>query len=971
MSPGLKANIANARGDRRKAESNIAEHDLLNIEFKIPGYTELNADIDLVLRNGIKNLNDINDTKNLKDKDIWHTKRNEDVSDKMERAVMDHQYLSQYQSVKKIRTLEKAIKKLQKVLTSIKDFQKKNNGVVLPTINEKRAEIESRISSAMIAIMEVKESGPEGSYMHGLLQLRDWHRQLHQGKMVETKSIRDKALRVEDAMRAGKPILIHGPPGTGKTELARHVAEKIARTLAESNTYKEQVEKDVRSESYRLISGSKETQLSELTGHKEIVSAHDIEGKVQREVAIELIKFVTTSVDEYVVNYTESHGMSPSDTEVGSMRQLYTEAFKLKIMATLESGIRTKFILGPMYECMEKGMPLIIDEGNAIPTELIIAVNDNLTKKPGDPVRTQQNGGREFKIKEGFCFVITGNIGENYQGRKRFESSLINRIGLDLAYDYMPNAHGVDDKVEDMASQSENWQVMLAYFMDKGGRMRLPEGDIHDMWQMSKAIRYAQDVFEGYISIDNMMTPSGSIYPADYAGQALQNKPITMRDIFRILSNYKEDPSHDMGYYIMRDFVMTESASGDARAVYIKIFTDFGFFGADSGIKVDKKKNGEQILVGDETEITDMMRKRTDSIITPIKVYSSRETVALAFGAESVMGDIEEGLIANRYEALIGPEDKKRLDLESKRAEAIAAVAQLKIEMEEMAAKNQEAVDKALNTVINNQGKLKQILVSVTDDNKKKLLAKSLSGIDIKIDDTKTQTIKILEDILTEQDKLMKEYGVMVSRSPNVIHRDLTRLTPVVENQVLNINTNPSRGLEIRNIRQNVAPGADLCGMHQGNNFKNWVGPHIKNKKETGTLDYSIYAIGKNANGANMTTLDIFKAAGYMDQSGNMTSIPAMSIEEAINTVSQMISDQSLLATDTNVPIKTDPLDTASIIYNMFLVYDYKDAAAKAANQKTAFAVYAHWSPLHNRWVLGAGTDSLWVVTGNHVFLRN
>ena len=146
-----------------------------------------------------------------------------------------------------------------------------------------------------------------------------------------------------------------------------------------------------------------------------------------------------------------------------------------KTLTTTEKGnMETPFIYGPMYECMKKGIPFIIDEANLIPPNVMSNINDLLTMRPGQTVRVQENGGKEIPIAEGFCFVLTGNIGTNYQGRHRFESSLYNRVTLDMAYDYLP--------------QSEAWQIMMAYFMDEKGRMRITHGFTHILHAIHIAI---------------------------------------------------------------------------------------------------------------------------------------------------------------------------------------------------------------------------------------------------------------------------------------------------------------------------------------------------------------------------------------------------------------------------------------------------------------------------------------------------
>lgn len=94
------------------------------------------------------------------------------------------------------------------------------------------------------------ESSPEAYFGLHLRDLKEMRRDLENGRIVETPYVKKQAEDVATHLKAGVPVMIYGHLGTGKTELAMHVAKEYMG--------KEAV----------VLSGSKHTSLSELYGHQ-------------------------------------------------------------------------------------------------------------------------------------------------------------------------------------------------------------------------------------------------------------------------------------------------------------------------------------------------------------------------------------------------------------------------------------------------------------------------------------------------------------------------------------------------------------------------------------------------------------------------------------------------------------------------------------------------------------------------------
>ena len=87
---------------------------------------------------------------------------------------------------------------------------------------------------------------------------------------------------------------------------------------------------------------------------------------------------------------------------------------------------------------MDDGRPVIIDEVNAIPHELLISMNHVLTRKVGDEVNVQQNSGSAITIKDGYGVMMTGNLNqgdERYVDRQDMDPAFLSRV-YKIEYDY-------------------------------------------------------------------------------------------------------------------------------------------------------------------------------------------------------------------------------------------------------------------------------------------------------------------------------------------------------------------------------------------------------------------------------------------------------------------------------------------------------------------------------------------------------
>lgn len=112
-----------------------------------------------------------------------------------------------------------------------------------------------------------------------------------------------------------------------------------------------------------------------------------------------------------------------------------------------EKGPQAPFIKGPLYIAMEKGAPLVIEEVNAIPPEILKSLNDIIVNaKKGEEVPVVGDPkGTKVKAKPGFGVIMTGNLNRNpkavdrYKGLFELSADFVNRI-RPIDYDYLPQS---------------------------------------------------------------------------------------------------------------------------------------------------------------------------------------------------------------------------------------------------------------------------------------------------------------------------------------------------------------------------------------------------------------------------------------------------------------------------------------------------------------------------------------------------
>jgi MoxR-like ATPase len=428
----------------------------------------------------------------------------------------------------------------------------RRSGVLGRVKNKKLQEVRSALDKNYRAEKEIASSSPEAFYAMHMWQLSKYREQLQDGRIVETPYVRERMDDIEAHVRAGVPVLIYGHLGSGKTELAMHIAR--------SRFKKDAI----------VISGSKHTAQSELYGHQiltiESLKTEDVD-QYLREVEGRYSAWLKEK-KSYLRGLTEHE----REGEKNRAHDRIVEAY----MAQFKSGTISKFFLGPIYRAMQEGKIIIIDEVNAIPHEVLISLNHILTRKAGDKVSVQQNSGSEVTVAEGYGVLLTGNLNQGddrYVDRQDMDPAFLSRQ-YKVEYDYLPQP--IEGSMNEASEQSELFHLEIAKFLDRMTNVELPIGASRKLWDLARAARVTQDVFAGKDLQGFYFTQPGVSASVKYT---LQEAVLSLRALDKVLSRWQSDGfRYELDYYLYTEFVSQSTRPSD-RAYLYQIFKDrFDFF---------------------------------------------------------------------------------------------------------------------------------------------------------------------------------------------------------------------------------------------------------------------------------------------------------------------------------------------------------------------------------------------------------
>ena len=385
-------------------------------------------------------------------------------------------------------------------------------------------------------------------------------------------------------LNQGRIVFLSGDTGSGKTELALLVAQLYLES------------KGIKNRKAILIWWSRETDLSDFTLEK-VISSENMMSKSsddlirgERNGTTLKEKVLDTIIDKSAIKNEIMSEITQGEKTDEEKEQLKQEIEQLDLD---KYHIFTKYHAKGLIKAMHDGVPLIIDEMNAIRPEVLIGLNHYFTRKVGEKI-TLPNGLGSFEIKEGFCILATGNDKEAntkkdmYEGRYKIDESLINRMSVIEKW-YMhqideqfsnSNLSEIDEQRDQLEylNANEIYGVLLMLLLDpkkkKGQRLTTSSKVWFEIMKESLVGKTAQETKSAFflelkkfaIFIKKLQDAFERKHAVMCDGVDISNlitkRAFSMRNVREILSDYQED-SKSLYYHIYNKYLSQWNGNDD------------------------------------------------------------------------------------------------------------------------------------------------------------------------------------------------------------------------------------------------------------------------------------------------------------------------------------------------------------------------------------------------------------------------
>jgi len=414
--------------------------------------------------------------------------------------------------------------------------------------------------------IKITQETPDGYYAIHYAELKEYREALDNGRLVETASVKKSVQEVLNSIEQGQPVFIQGDLGSGKTELAYHV----------SRTYlgKEPL----------IISGRKDISEYELFAHNVLSTSGVIDEEKSAEHRAGFLRKLEAETSAWQAEHPES-----TEEQKNQAYQSIQAALVVELENTYAKQTVSDIHLGAIYQAMEKGVPVIIDEANAIPHEMLIGLNHLLTRRAGQEVEVQQDSGKKITIAPGFSFIFTGNINikdDQYVGRQELDPAFLSRLHI-VHHDYPPQATDVAfsklaashaearENNVDTVPPHEIFDIAVSMMMDGVGKIKAPEGSLSELWELAKVAKVFQDNFSRKNQDSKFFVSNGNT-PIAYQ---LKKSVLSIRGLKTIIDAWKgSNFEYPLGYHLWHNFINQATVPQDKAFMYAYVKQNGGLF---------------------------------------------------------------------------------------------------------------------------------------------------------------------------------------------------------------------------------------------------------------------------------------------------------------------------------------------------------------------------------------------------------
>lgn len=366
---------------------------------------------------------------------------------------------------------------------------------------------------------ELPSTSPEAHYGVYESELKRYRQDYAEGRIIRTPYVNEKIAEITEALQTKGVVIIGGHTGLGKTEIARLVAKDI--------TGKEPV----------VVRGHPDMDSSEMFGSHKLEKSndtfpHEVIEKIKHE--IEEVRKKNSSIEESELKRAEE--------------------IIIQRVCNENSVTISKYIMKGVYEALRDGRVCIIDEGNYIDPGLMAKLNDILTKKAGEFVYIQEDGGEKLELKSDPKIIITGNFNQNgkkiYSKRVELDPALLDRAGF-VNYGVLPQETlgSLSDCNDPL--QKQLFTILVVPLMTGNGGFILPKGtSVETLWNFAQLASISQLAFAGKLDGTHPLAPQkdGVSYTFEPTVQ------LSNRRVISIIESWRDEGFiYPLDYYLYRD----------------------------------------------------------------------------------------------------------------------------------------------------------------------------------------------------------------------------------------------------------------------------------------------------------------------------------------------------------------------------------------------------------------------------------
>ncbi len=346
-----------------------------------------------------------------------------------------------------------------------------------------------------------------------------------------------------EKLRARQPFLLSGHLGSGKTEMARH----IAKLFMIENGVGYDPDREDPNDAYdkmrvEIFSGGEDATVYDLIGKQQLTGRSGDDPALIAQKAEQIA--------------TELKNTAYYDIPKEEIAKLLLGKADITV---------TKFKYGPLGRAIRDGRPIIIDEVNMIPSEVLGRLNDIMLAGVGDMVALQENGHEVMEVKPGFAILGTCNFGAIYTGTQVMNAAFKSRWVM---------------REVDYPEVDETYDIMLATLVQKD-RLRLPPKfpaeKFDSLARLAVTVNEIQQIFSGKTEGSRFMAMSQGIAAES---SALKQNVVSTRDLMRkIIIPWKaHNFTKSLEQIIAENILASAGDNIDDQKLMTELFLRRGFF---------------------------------------------------------------------------------------------------------------------------------------------------------------------------------------------------------------------------------------------------------------------------------------------------------------------------------------------------------------------------------------------------------